>query len=79
MGYIPWTHKEFDITEAETKAPTQVKDGNLRQQTGLLQHCPLTTVPTNQKKSKHPTALTPNFSYKILSLKIIRSLGVLIK
>ena len=30
-----------------TKDPTQVKDGNLRQQTGLLQHCPVTPVMTN--------------------------------
>ena len=48
----------------ETEAPTQVKDGNLRLSTRFLEHRPVTSPPTNQKKVTHPAALTPNFAYK---------------
>ena len=45
-------------------APTQVEDGNSRTDTRFLEHCPVTSPATNQKKVIHPSALTPNFTYK---------------
>jgi len=47
-----------------TRIPTQVEDGNFRLSPRSLEHCPLTSPPTNQKKVTHPAALTPNFAFK---------------
>ena len=49
----------------------QVEDGKFRLSTRFLEHRPVTSPPTNQKKAIHPAALTPNFAYKNLSLKAI--------
>ena len=59
-----------------TKAPSQVEDGNFRLSTRFLEHCPVTSQPTNQRKATHPAALTPNFAYKNFSPKTIREFGV---
>ena len=63
-------------SSAGTKAPTQVEDGNFRLSTRVLEHHPVTSPPTNQKKFTHPAALTPNFAYKNFSPKTIREFGV---
>ena len=55
-----------------TRAPTQVGDGNFRLSTRFLEHHPLTSPPTNQKKVTHPAVLTPNFAYKNFSPKTVR-------
>ena len=47
-----------------TKVPTQVEDGNFRLSTRFLEHRPVTSPPTNQKKVTHPEAFTLNFAYK---------------
>ena len=65
----------FLSSSVGTKAPTLVKDGNFRLSTRFLEHHPVTSPPTNQKKVIHPAALTPNFAHKNLSLKIIREFG----
>ena len=41
-----------------------MEDGNSRTDTRFLEHCPVTSPATNQKKVIHPSALTPNFTYK---------------
>ena len=41
-----------------------MEDGNFRLSTRFLEHCPIISPPTNQKKVTHPAALTPNFAYK---------------
>jgi len=38
-------------SSAGTKAPTQVEDGDFRLSTRFLEHCPVTSPPTNQKKA----------------------------
>ena len=53
---------------AETKAPTQVEDGHFRLSTGFLEHSPVTSPPTNQKKLTHLAFLTLNFAYKYFFL-----------
>ena len=64
---------------AGTKAPTLVEDGNSWLSTGFLEHRPVTSPPTNQKKAIHPGALTPNFAYKYFSLKTVGEFGVFSK
>ena len=59
-----------------TKAPTQVKDGNFRLSTRFLEHCSVTSPPTNQKKVTHPAAFTPNYAYKKIPPKTIRECGI---
>ena len=49
-----------------TKTPTQVEDGNFRLSTRFLEHLPVTSPPTSQKKVTHPAALTPNLPLKLL-------------
>ena len=39
-----------------TRIPTQVEDGNFRLSPRSLEHRPLTSPPTNQKKVTHPAA-----------------------
>ena len=51
-------------SSAGTNVPIQVEDGNFRLSTGFLEHRPVTSPPTNQKKVIHPVAFTPNFAYK---------------
>ena len=66
------THSRTSLSpSAGTKAPTQGEDGNSRLSTGFLEHRPVTSPPTNQKKVTHPAALTPNFAYKNFSPKTI--------
>ena len=60
-----------------TKAPTQVEDGNFRLSTRVLEHCPVTSPPTNQNKVTHPAALSPDFDYKNFSLKTILEFRIL--
>ena len=60
----------------KTKAPTQVEDGNFRLRARFLEHCPVTSPPTNQNKATHPAALTPNFTYKNFSPQTIGKFGV---
>ena len=43
--------------------PTQVEDGDFRLSSGFLQHCSVTSPPTNQKKVSHPAALIPNLAF----------------
>ena len=72
--------------------PTQVEDGNFRLSTStgtpdwleqegwwlrFLEHHPLTSPPTNQKKVTHPAALTPNLSLKTLPWNSLGSSGLL--
>lgn len=45
------------------KGPTQMEDGNFRLNARFLQHGPITSLPTNQKKVTHPLSLTPYFAY----------------
>ena len=52
------------ISSAGTTAPTQVEDGNFTLSTRFLEHCPVTSPPTNQKKATHPAAPTPSFAFK---------------
>ena len=59
-------------SSAGTKVPTQVEDSNFRLSSRFLEHHPVTSPPTNQKKVTHSTALTPNFAYKNFSPKTIR-------
>ena len=76
MGYIPWTHKDFDTTEAETKAPTQVKDGNFRLSTRSLKDCPVTSPPISRQKS-YTLELSPQMlPIKNFSPKTIGEFGV---
>ena len=58
-------------SSAGTKGPTQVEDGKFRLSTRFLEHRPVTSPPTNQKKVTHPTALTPNVAFENSSLKAI--------
>ena len=37
--------------------------------TRFLEHCPVISPPTNQKKVTHPAAFPPDFAYKSFSLK----------
>ena len=43
--------------------PTQVEDGDFRLSSRFLQHCSVTSPPTNQKKVSHPAALIPNLAF----------------
>ena len=54
-------------SSSASKALTQVEDGNLRLRTGFVEHRPVTSPPTNQKKTTYPAALTLNFGYKNFS------------
>ena len=63
-------------SSAGTKASTQVEDVNFRLSTRFLEHRPVTSPLTNQRKVTHPVALTPNFAYKIFSPKTIREFRV---
>ena len=56
---------------AGTKAPTQVEDGNFMVSTRFLEHRPVTSPPSNQKKVTHPAALASDFAYKNNFLKTI--------
>lgn len=49
------------------KTPSNLEDGNFRQDTRILEHRPVinTSAPTNQEKVTHPSALTPNSAYNI--------------
>ena len=40
----------------------------------LLEHCPVTLPPTNQKKSAYPAALIPDFAVKTFPSKPSESL-----
>ena len=62
-------------SSAGTKAPKQVEDGNFRLITRSLEHRPVTSPPTNQKKATQPAALTPSFASKNFSPKPIREFG----
>ena len=42
----------------------QVEDGKFRLSTRFLEHHPVTSPPTNQKKVTCSAALLPNFTYK---------------
>ena len=64
--------KEYTISlnsSAGTKASTQGEDGNFRQRTRFLEHCPVILSPTSEKKITYVAALTLNFAYKNLSLR----------
>jgi len=54
-------------SSAGTKAPTEVEDCNFPLKARFLEHRPLTSPPTNQKKDTHPAALYPNFADKNVS------------
>ena len=71
-----YTEQYLWVLLQELKAPIQVKDGSFRLSTRCLEHCPVTSPPTNQKKVTHPAALTPNFAYKNFSLKTVGEFGV---
>ena len=63
-------HKNISLSSSPgTKALTQLEDGNFRLSTRFLEHHPVTSPPTNQKKVTHPAAHTPNFTYRIFSPK----------
>ena len=66
-----------DILElfCRTKALTQVEGGNFRLSPRFLEHRPVTSPPTNQKRVTQPAALTPDFAYKNVSPKASRSPG----
>ena len=59
-------------SSAETKALTPVKYSNFRLSTGFLEHCPVISPLTNQKKVTHPADLTTNFVHKNFSPQTIR-------
>ena len=48
---------------SRTGATTQVEDGNLRLSRRFLEHCPVASPPTNQKKVTQSAALTPNVAF----------------
>ena len=56
-------HKNIFELFHRAGAPTQVEDGNLRLNSRFLEHCSVTSPPTNQKKVTYPAALTPNFAF----------------
>ena len=62
-------------SSAETKSPTQVEDGNFRMSARFLEHHPVTSPPTNQKKLT-TCSLHPKFDFKTVSPKTIREFGV---
>ena len=66
-------HNNISLSSSTgSKIPAQVEDGNLRLSTRFLEHFPVTSPPTNQRKVMHPAALPQNFAYKNSSLKTIR-------
>ena len=64
-------------SSAATKAPTQVEGNNFRLGTRFLEHHPVTSQPTKQKKVTHPADLIPNFAYKTSPQKPSGILGFL--
>ena len=56
-------------SSAGTKTSIQVEDGNFRLNTRFLEHHPVTSSLTNQKKVTHPAALTPNLHLNTLPRK----------
>ena len=71
-------HNKIPLSSsAGTKAPIQVEDGNFMLSTRFLEHRPVTSPPTNQKKATHPAAQTSNFAYKDFSPRTIREFGFL--
>ena len=58
-------------------APHQVEDGNFRLSPGFLEHHPVTSPPTRQKRVTQPPVLIPNFAYIDFSPKTITEFEVL--
>ena len=52
-GSCSWNmHSKIPFSSSTgTKAPTQVEDGDFRLSLRFLEHCPVTSPPTNQKKA----------------------------
>ena len=65
-----------NIFEFFCRPPTQVEGSNFRLGTRFLEHHPVTSPPTNQKKVTHPAALTSNFAYENFSPKTITEFGL---
>ena len=62
----PWGKSMHNSTFeffCRTGTPAQVEDGNFRLSERFLEHRPVTSPPTNQKKVRHPAALTTNFAF----------------
>ena len=57
--------------------PHPVEVGNFRESTRLLEHHPVTSSPTNQKKVSYPAALTPSFAHVSFSPQTRRVWGVI--
>ena len=61
----------------EIKAPTQVEDGDFSLSIRSLEHWPVTSPPTNQKKVTGPSAFALNSIYKNFFTKPYENLGSL--
>lgn len=55
----------WDLLQETKTLPIQVEGGHCRLSTRFLEHCQVTSSPTNQKKVTYPADFTPNFAYKI--------------
>ena len=79
QGYVSSSRDIHNVSlssSAETKAGSQMEDGNFRLNARFLEHCPVTSSPTNQKRVTHSAALTPNFAYKNFSPRTIKEFRV---
>ena len=64
-------HINESLSSIRTEASTQTKVVNFRPRTRFLEHHPVTSSSTNQKKARHSVALTPNFAFNNASMKSI--------
>ena len=64
------------LQELRPPGPRPGGGGNFRLSIRFLEHRPVISPPTNQKKATPPAALTPNFAYKNSSPKTIKQFRV---